>query len=201
MLKELMYTKEFVEIVTSPMFIIVEVGLFVLIIIGLILIFKDSLQRKCNNDKNIITIDISKRHSETINQEDLSITDILQYFKETYDFDIGNDSIKIINKAKEYLERVKSNYKEAKIMLYSVELGVCDRGNLTRSLNEYGGLMIMTGNELDIMFRLFVHLVETDPTYQDELLEINKIKTEYEHIEKKLINVCLTLISEYPCKA
>lgn len=196
-----MYTKEFVEIVTSPMFIIVEVGLFVLIIIGLILIFKDSLQRKCNNDKNIITIDISKRHSETINQEDLSITDILQYFKETYDFDIGNDSIKIINKAKEYLERVKSNYKEAKIMLYSVELGVCDRGNLTRSLNEYGGLMIMTGNELDIMFRLFVHLVETDPTYQDELLEINKIKTEYEHIEKKLINVCLTLISEYPCKA
>lgn len=196
-----MYTKEFVEIVTSPMFIIVEVGLFALIIIGLILIFKDHLKKDCVNDKNIITIDISKRHSETINQEDLSITDILQYFKEAYDFDIGNDSIKIINKAKEYLERVKSNYNEAKIMLYSVELGVCDRGNLTRSLNEYGGLMIMTGNELDIMFRLFNHLVETDPTYQDELLEINKIKTEYEHIEKKLINVCLTLISEYPCKA
>ena len=201
MLKELMYTKEFVEIVTSPMFIIVEVGLFVLIIIGLILIFRDSLRRKCKNDKNIITIDISKRHSETFSQEDLSITDILQYFKETYDFDIGNDSIKIIDKANEYLNRVKSTYNEAKIMLYSVEFGVCDRGNLTRSLNEFGGLMIMTSNELDIMFRLFAHLVKTDPTYEDEFFEINKIKTEYEQVEKKLINVCLTLISEYPCKA
>lgn len=185
------------RIATSPEFITLELVMLLFICIIIYLIFRDHLTGKAEDDRNIIKIDISKRHTEIID-EDMSIDEILLYFKENYGFNVGEDSVKILTKAQEYLDRIKDHYREAKLVLYSIELGVCDREKMVTVLNECGGYMLLSSHELDIMFNMFSHLYEKDKSYQDELKTINEIRVEYGDIEKKLINVCLTMITECP---
>lgn len=189
---------EFIAIATSPWFILLELVSFIAILFVFIFYYRDFIIKDIKEDKNYLVLDISRRHSEFADESELSIEEVLKYFKDTYNFDIGDESVKIINKAQEYLDRLKDHYNDAKMMLYSVELGVCKKDRAVALLNDCGGFMIMSSKELDTMFKLFSHLCEEDQSYQDELWTISNIRVEAGIIEKKLINVCLTLISECP---
>lgn len=196
MIEDIVTMKEFIAIVTTPWFIFLEFISVLAIIVFLVFIYKDFFTKSENKNNDLLIVDLSKRRIEFEEEEEMSIEDILKYFRDTYNFDIGGDSIKIINKAQGYLDKLNEYYKEARLTLFSVELGVCKKEKAISLLNNCGGYMILSSHELDIMFKLFSHLFESDTSYQDELWTINKIRTESKVVEKKLINVCLVLISE-----
>lgn len=196
MIVEVVSTQELISIMTSPVFIILEIIGFVFIVFGINLLFRDYTLKKLKEDNNLLVIDITGRNSEFVENENMSTEEMLKYFKDNYNFDIGDDSILILNKAQDYLKRLKDHYVEAKLTLYSMELGLYDKTKTIHKMNECGGFMLMSSHELKIMFELFSHLYEQDQSYHDELWVINSIRNEYSRVEKKLINICLTMISE-----
>lgn len=196
MVIEVISTQELLSIMTSPIFIFLEIVGFVFIVFCINLLFRDHILKKLKEDNNLLVIDITGRNSEFVEDENMNIDEVLEYFKKKYNFDIGDDSIVILNKAQDYLKRLKDHHAEAKLTLYSMELGVYDRTKTIHKMNECGAFMLMSSHELKIMFELFSHLYEKDKSYHDELWVINSIRNEYSQIEKKLINVCLTMISE-----
>lgn len=129
----------------------------------------------------------------------MSMDELLSYFKSHYNFNIAEDSYKFVDKAKDLVNKVENIQIELNNDLLAAQSGVLiNRSEVISKINEIGGLIDVVDNELDLMYRLFNHLKEHDETYVEELKDLSDIKDHYKTIEKRLLVLCLSLISEFP---
>jgi hypothetical protein len=186
--------KDFLELINSTP---IKVALFIviccLIFISIIFI-KEQLEVRKKYKKSTYT-----KIREIPADITMGLDELLNYFKSHYNFNISEDSYKFIDKARELVNKIEYLQNDLNNDLLAAQTGILiNKNEVIDKINEVGGLIDVVDNELDLMFRLFKHLKEHDSTYEEELNDIKNLKDHYQLIEKRLLVLCINLISQLP---
>lgn len=185
---------EFIDLVNSTPIKITLTVILICLLITSVLFIKNYIEDRKSNKNNI-----ANKFKETPALITMSLDDLVSYFKLHYNFEISEDSYKIVEKAKSLVDKVERLQLNLNDDLVSAQSGVLNDKELVASkINEIGGLIEVVDSELELMTKLFTHLKEHDESYEEELMEINYQKQRYTTIEKRILSVCIGLICEFP---
>lgn len=189
-------TKQLLESLNSPQLKFLISLVFITLCLIAFLYIKEHFDYRARTKNN--SLPMNKLH-EVPATLTMGLDELIEYFKSHYNFNISQDSFKLVEKAKNLLERLEALDNQMNLDLLALQTGVMiNKDEIVDRINQAGYLSSVVGNELDLMVKLFSYLKDSDETYEDELSQILNIRNTYMQIERRVLQRCMSLITEFP---
>lgn len=191
------FTNDFVtllaNIITSSLNIVIVFTLLVVTVNYFIIKF---VIKAIIKDSNLKTIRVCDKDSAFIDEYDTELThdDALIHIEDNYGKEVLDNVEKLVDKAKDFENRLITTLKTLRKILHIVELDIVEPKEIKENVNAASKLMLHVDNELRIFKNIFKLLSNDDITYKDEFLEICDITDRCRAIEKRINTICMALI-------
>lgn len=152
--------------------------------------------RVINND-NVVTMKVCCDDSmfDIENDLDLTYNSYSNYIEKKYSINLKDKPNSILIEADKLLTQVIKTASNLQLFTHAVDIRPNNKKEIRNTVREAGNLIIYVDNEINIFNKALSELLHIDSSYNEEYKAIIKIRNNFKKKEKKIITLCLMLIS------
>lgn len=152
--------------------------------------------RVINND-NVVTMKVCCDDSmfDIENDLDLTYNSYSNYIEKKYSINLKDKPNSILIEADKLLTQVSKTASNLQLFTHAVDIRPNNKKEIRKTVREAGNLIIYVDNEINIINKALSELLHIDSSYNEEYKAIIKIRNNFKKKEKKIITLCLMLIS------
>lgn len=175
----------------------IHLFLFSILVILIFYFIVLRLTSKIINNDNVVTMKVCCDDStfDMDNDLDLTYNSYSNYIEKKYSINLKDKPNSILIEADKLLTQVSKTASNLQLFTHAVDIRPNNKKEIRKTVREAGNLIIYVDNEMRVFNKALSELLQLDSSYNEEYKAIIKIRNNFKKKEKKIITLCLMLIS------